>query len=80
MKPPPLYMREMGTDTDLNVAGTSSVFTPVSNVITDRQFSVDKSFPVADTESCCQKNSSPLQRQICRNVSRKSLTTDADSV
>ena len=31
------------------------------------------------TESCCQKNWFPLQRQIRGNSSRKSLTTDTDS-
>ena len=36
-------------------------------------------FPILDTESC-QKNSFPLQRQICGDVSRKSLITDADSL
>ena len=32
------------------------------------------------TESCCHKNSCTLQRQICGNVSRKSLITDTDSL
>ena len=55
--------------------------TVVSKLITDRHFRCGELlFSIADTESRCQKNDFPLQRQICGNFSRKSLITAKDYI
>ena len=54
--------------------------TVVSKLIADRPCFRGKPISITDAESYCQKNSFQLQRQVCGNVSSKSLITDTESL
>ena len=54
-------------------------FTIESELITDRHVFWGQLIPIAETESCCQKNWFPPQRQTWGHVGRESLITDTAS-